>query len=67
MQVAVAAATRDAEAQNISGKALTPFLLDRIFDLTEGRSLTANVALVRNNARRAAAIAKELKTIRAEI
>ena len=67
MQVAVAAATRDAEAQNISGKALTPFLLDRIFDLTEGRSLTANVALVRNNARLAAAIAKELKTIRAEI
>ena len=67
MQIAVAAATRDAEAQGITGKALTPFLLDRIYDLTEGRSLTANVALVRNNARLAAAIAKELKTIRGEI
>ena len=66
MRVAVDAATRDADAQGISGKALTPFLLDRIYDLTEGRSLTANVALVRNNARLAAAIAKELKTIRAQ-
>ena len=55
-------ALSEAEAQGISAKAVTPFLLDRIFTLTEGRSLTANIALVRNNARLAAAIAKELGT-----
>ncbi len=47
----------EADAQNISAKAVTPFLLGRIFELTEGRSLTANIALVRNNARLAAQIA----------
>jgi pseudouridine-5'-phosphate glycosidase len=46
-----------AEAQGVSAKAVTPFLLGRIFELTEGRSLTANIALVRNNARLAAQIA----------
>ncbi|MFG5381965.1 pseudouridine-5'-phosphate glycosidase [Yoonia sp. R2-816] len=47
----------EADAQNISAKAVTPFLLGRIFELTDGRSLTANIALVRNNARLAAQIA----------
>ena len=56
----IAQALSDAEAQGISAKAVTPFLLDRIFTLTEGRSLTANIALVRNNARLAAAIAREM-------
>jgi pseudouridine-5'-phosphate glycosidase len=50
----------DAEAAGMSAKAVTPFLLDRIYQLTEGRSLEANIALVRNNARLAAAIAREL-------
>ena len=50
-------ALADAEAQSINAKAVTPFLLGRIFELTEGRSLTANIALVRNNARLAAQIA----------
>ena len=50
-------ALAEATAQNISAKAVTPFLLGRIFELTEGRSLTANIALVRNNARLAAQIA----------
>ncbi len=53
----IAQALAEAEAQNISAKAVTPFLLGRIFELTEGRSLTANIALVRNNARLAAQIA----------
>lgn len=44
-------------AQGISGKAVTPFLLQRIFELSEGRSLKANIALVKNNARLAADIA----------
>lgn len=53
-------ATEDARAHGISGKALTPYLLQRIFELTDGRSLEANIALVLNNARLAAQIAQEL-------
>ncbi|WP_149586872.1 pseudouridine-5'-phosphate glycosidase [Tabrizicola flagellatus] len=56
----IEAALAEAEAQGIAAKAVTPFLLQRIFELTEGRSLTANIALVLNNARLAAAIALEL-------
>ena len=56
----IAAALADAAAKGIAAKAVTPFLLQRIFELTEGRSLTANIALVLNNARLAAAIAREL-------
>ena len=57
------AATRalsEATEQGIAAKAVTPFLLDRIFALTAGRSLSTNIALVRGNARLAAAIAQEL-------
>lgn len=50
-------ALQQAEKKGISAKEVTPFLLQRIFELTEGRSLTANIALVRNNARLAAEIA----------
>lgn len=56
----IAQAQSEAEAQGIRGKAVTPFLLQRIFELTEGRSLDANIALVLNNARLAAAIARAL-------
>ncbi|WP_083096923.1 pseudouridine-5'-phosphate glycosidase [Pseudophaeobacter leonis] len=56
----IAQAQSEVDAQGVSGKAVTPFLLQRIFELTEGKSLTANIALVRNNARLAAEIAKEL-------
>jgi pseudouridine-5'-phosphate glycosidase len=54
----VETALKEAEDQGIGAKQLTPFLLGRIFELTEGRSLTANIALVRNNARLAAQIAR---------
>ncbi len=50
-------ALADAEENGIGGKAVTPYLLSRILDLTGGRSLAANIALVRNNARVAAQIA----------
>lgn len=50
-------ALAEATAQGIAAKAVTPFLLDRIFELTEGRSLSANIALVLSNARLAAQIA----------
>ena len=61
----IAAALAEAKAQGISAKAVTPFLLDRIFTLTEGRSLVANIALVLNNARLGAAIATEIARARA--
>lgn len=53
----IAQAQAEADERGIAGKSVTPFLLQRIFELTEGRSLTANIALVLNNARLAAAIA----------
>jgi pseudouridine-5'-phosphate glycosidase len=53
----IEAALEQAENENIAGKAVTPFLLSRILDLTRGRSLAANIALVENNARVAARIA----------
>ncbi|MGJ8626502.1 MAG: pseudouridine-5'-phosphate glycosidase [Sulfitobacter sp.] len=56
----IAKAQADATAHGITGKAVTPYLLQRIFELTEGRSLTANIALVRHNARLAAQIAGHL-------
>lgn len=56
----IEAALAEATAKGIAAKAVTPFLLQRIFELTEGRSLAANIALVLNNARLGAAIAREL-------
>lgn len=56
----IASAQADAETHRISGKGVTPYLLQRIYEQTDGRSLIANIALVRNNARLAAGIAKAL-------
>jgi pseudouridine-5'-phosphate glycosidase len=50
-------AIEQARQQGIAGKALTPFLLDRIGQITGGQSLAANIELVCNNARLASAIA----------
>lgn len=50
-------ALREAEEQGIAGKAVTPFVLERVKQLSGGRSLAANVALVVNNAQVAADIA----------
>lgn len=57
-------ALAEAAAQGIAAKAVTPFLLARIFELTGGRSLAANIALVLNNARLGAAIAREIAALR---
>tara|TARA_R110002020_G_scaffold232139_3_gene443586 strand:- start:38690 stop:39601 length:912 start_codon:yes stop_codon:yes gene_type:complete len=62
MAPVIATAQADALRAGITGKAVTPYLLQRIFELTEGRSLEANIALVRNNARLAAEIALHLRT-----
>lgn len=59
----IAEATRDADTHGISGKDLTPYLLQRIYELSDGRSLDANIALVLNNARLGAAIAQELSAL----
>jgi pseudouridylate synthase len=53
-------ALAEAAAQGIAAKAVTPFLLQRIFELTDGRSLQSNIELVLNNARLGAAIARAL-------
>ena len=60
----IEAALTEAGAKGIAAKSVTPFLLQRIFELTEGRSLTANIALVLNNARLAAEIARALIQMR---
>ncbi len=60
MQGFIAQAQADLESQGITGKAVTPFLLARLLELTDGRSLTSNIALVKNNARLATEIAKAL-------
>ncbi|WP_029058830.1 pseudouridine-5'-phosphate glycosidase [Stappia stellulata] len=51
------AAVAEAAKRGISGKDVTPFVLALIYELTGGRSLETNIALVRNNARLAAQIA----------
>ena len=56
----IAQALTEATAQGIAAKSVTPFLLQRLFELTGGASLRANIALVLNNARLGAAIAVEL-------
>ncbi|MEO7497166.1 MAG: pseudouridine-5'-phosphate glycosidase [Massilia sp.] len=53
-------ALREADQQGVSGKAITPYLLGRIKELTGGRSLATNIALVRHNARAGAALAVAL-------
>ena len=59
----IAQATTEADQQGITGKAVTPCLLQRIFELTQGRSLDANIQLVLNNARLASAIAREFSAL----
>lgn len=59
-EAAIAEATRQADAAGIHGKAVTPFVLAKVLELTGGRSQTANIAALVNNARVGARIAKAL-------
>lgn len=59
-EAALQSAEQEAKAQGIRGKELTPFLLARVAELTQGRSVTANQALVVANARLAAQVAGAL-------
>ena len=56
-------ALADMDALGIHGKEATPYLLGRIVEITGGASLTANIALVRHNARLGAAIAREYAAV----
>ncbi|WP_093189584.1 pseudouridine-5'-phosphate glycosidase [Pseudovibrio sp. Tun.PSC04-5.I4] len=57
MQVFIDASIQAAEEQNVRGKNVTPFVLQDIFERTQGRSLATNIALVKNNAKLSAKIA----------
>lgn len=60
MEPIIAQASAEAIEQGIHGQKLTPFLLGRISELTKGKSLKANLALLLNNARLATQVASEL-------
>ena len=59
----IEAAVKEAADQGVGGKDVTPFLLARINELSEGRSLKANIALVLNNAKLAARMAVAYKAL----
>jgi pseudouridine-5'-phosphate glycosidase len=62
MEPIIEQASREAQKKEIHGQQLTPFLLERISDLTKGRSMRANLSLLLNNARLAAQIAHAWRT-----
>ena len=63
MEPFIEQANREAHEQGIHGKDVTPFLLKRITELTDGKSMQTNLALLLNNAHLAAQIAKPLHAI----
>ena len=60
LQQVLATALEDADWKGITGAALTPFLLSQMAERSAGATLRANIALLENNARVAAAIARAL-------
>ncbi len=63
MEPVIERASREAKERKVHGKELTPFLLNRISELTKGESMKANLALLLNNARLAAQIAKAMRSL----
>ena len=63
IQEAIDQAIQEMNQLGIKGKETTPYLLGKIVELTEGKSLESNIALVYNNCRLAANICKELKQL----
>jgi pseudouridine-5'-phosphate glycosidase len=63
LSVALAEAEEEASGAGVRGPALTPYLLARLAELTEGQTLRANQALVVANARLAAQIARDLRAV----
>ena len=62
MNEVIEEAVRGTEKEGVKGKKLTPYLLNKIKEITGGKSLKANIELVKDNARVAAKIAYELKS-----
>jgi pseudouridine-5'-phosphate glycosidase len=60
IEARIAEAVAEAKAQGVGKKEATPFLLRRVFELTGGQSLEANIALIKNNVMLAAQVAVEL-------
>jgi pseudouridine-5'-phosphate glycosidase len=60
IEAALDQAQVEAEKAGITGNAITPFILGRLVELTDGATLRANLALLRNNALRGAELAVEL-------
>jgi pseudouridine-5'-phosphate glycosidase/pseudouridine kinase len=63
MDVVIAEALRHADASGASGKDNTPFVLAKIKELTKGKSIPANRALIESNVRRATIMARELSIL----
>jgi pseudouridine-5'-phosphate glycosidase len=63
IQLAIDRALDAAAATGVAGKEVTPFLLSRVVELTGGRALIANIALLRQNARLAGEIARALTEV----
>jgi pseudouridylate synthase len=64
MNCIIEAALQEAEKRNITGKEATPFLLGKVKELTGGKSLVANIALVKNNARVGAELAVNYESMK---
>ncbi|XP_072256317.1 uncharacterized protein [Pyxicephalus adspersus] len=63
IEEAIQQALNEARLQGIRGKDVTPFILQRVNELTSGRSLESNIALVKNNAKVGSRIAAALSQI----
>lgn len=61
---AIETALKEAKENHITGKNVTPFLLDKVKTITAGKSLESNIELVYNNAKVAAQIAKDLSNLK---
>lgn len=59
----IESALNEAKEKHIAGKNVTPFLLSKVKELTEGKSLEANIALVKNNAEVGSKIAVQLTAL----
>ncbi|BAL80954.1 pseudouridine-5'-phosphate glycosidase [Caldisericum exile] len=60
MEIWINEALQEMKEKGITGKGVTPFLLSRIFEISKGKSLEANIALIKDNARVASLIAREI-------
>jgi pseudouridine-5'-phosphate glycosidase/pseudouridine kinase len=63
MDLVIKEALRQADALGVSGKDNTPFVLGKVKELTEGKSIISNRALIESNVRRSTIVARELSIL----